>query len=186
MIIFDQARYVEKFKIKVVGEVKAPFEQSFKYGEGVTVQEAVALAGGLTIDAFSEAYVYRTNPLSSKQTTYIPVQVNSNFSLVSGDQLVILNKEQYTYESSINISGEVNKPLQLRFDPSLKLAGLFQLAGGITRAADMNRVDVFRLNFSTSESPKKSLITLQLDKNFQIIYTICFIYIFFQSYITPR
>jgi protein involved in polysaccharide export with SLBB domain len=169
LVIFDQARYVEKFKIKVVGEVKVPFEQSFKYGEGLTVQEAVVLAGGLTTDAFSEAYVYRTNPLSSKQTTYIPLQVNSNFSLVSGDQLVILNKEQYTYESSINISGEVNKPLQLRFDPSLKLAGLFQLAGGITRAADMNRVDVFRLNFSTSESPKKSLITLQLDKNFQII-----------------
>jgi protein involved in polysaccharide export with SLBB domain len=163
LVIFDQARYVEKFKITVLGEVKVPFEQSFKYGEGLTVQEAVALAGGLTKDAFSEAYVYRTNPLSSKQTTYIPVQVNSNFSLVSGDQLVILNKEQYTYESSINISGEVNKPLQLRFDPSLKLSGLFQLAGGITRAADINRVDVFRLNFSTSESPKKSLITLQLD-----------------------
>jgi protein involved in polysaccharide export with SLBB domain len=113
--------------------------------------------------------VYRTNPFSAKKTTYIPVTTNSSFTLVSGDQLVVLNKDQYEYESSINIGGEVNKPLQLRFDPSLQLANLFQLAGGITLAADVNRVDVFRLEFTANETPKKSLINLKIDKNFKIL-----------------
>lgn len=168
IMVFDQARYVEKFKISVVGDVQNPFERLFAYGNGLTVQEAIALAGGLKTSASTQAYVYRTNPLAAKKTTYIPVATNASFTLVSGDQLVVLNKDQNEYESSINIGGEVNKPLQLRFDPSLQLANLFQLAGGITRAADITRVDVFRLAFSATESPKKSLISLQIDKNYKI------------------
>jgi protein involved in polysaccharide export with SLBB domain len=148
--------------------VQSPFERLFAYGNGLSVQEAIALAGGLKTTASTQAYVYRTNPLETKKTIYIPVATNASFNLLSGDQLVVLNKEQFEYESSINIGGEVNKPLQLRFDPSLQLANLFQLAGGITRAADITRVDVFRLTFSAAESPRKSLISLQIDKNYKI------------------
>ncbi len=167
--IFDQARYVEKFKISVVGDVQNPFERTFAYGNGLSIQEAITLAGGLKTSASTQAFVYRINPFTAKKTTYIPVTTNASFTLVSGDQLVVLNKEQFEYESSINIGGEVNKPLQLRFDPSLQLANLFTLAGGITIAADVNRVDVFRLEFSANETPKKSLINLKIDKNYQIL-----------------
>lgn len=169
IVVFDQARYVEKFTISVVGDVQKPFERLFAYGNGLRVQEAIALAGGLKSSASTQAYVYRTNPFSAKKTSYIPVSTDASFTLLSGDQLVVLNKEESEYESFLNVSGEVNKPIQLRYDPSLSLANLIQLAGGITRAADLSRVDVFRLTFSATESPKKSILSLQLNKNLEII-----------------
>jgi protein involved in polysaccharide export with SLBB domain len=167
LLIYEQARYVEKFSIAVVGDVKTPFTQQFKYGEGVSVQEAIALAGGLKTSASSEAYIYRTDPFSAKKTTYIPVTTTSNTALVSGDQLVVLNKEEYEIDYSISIGGEVNKPLKLRYDPSLSMPDLIRMAGGITLAGDLSRVDVFRLEFGVNTRPTRTFLLLTLDKKIE-------------------
>lgn len=167
LIIYEQARYVEKFSIAVVGDVKAPFSRLFKYGEGITVQEAISLAGGLKTSSSTEAYIYRTDPFNAKKTTYLPVSTNATAALVSGDQLVVLNKDQYELDFSISISGEVNKALTLRYDPSLTLKDLIRMAGGITMAGDLSRVDIFRLDFGLNTKPTKSLLTLTLNKKIE-------------------
>lgn len=172
LVVFDQASFVDKFNISVVGDVRNPFEKKFKFNDGISINDAISLAGGLKSSSSKEAYINRNDPFNFKKTQYIPIDLNSagqSELLKAGDQLVILNKEQFELESSISLGGEVNKQISLRYDPSLHLKDLFMLAGGITLEADKTRVDIFRLNFSLNEAPKKSIIQLKIDSNYNIL-----------------
>ena len=169
VLVYEQARYVDQFKIAVVGEVRNPFERAFAYDKGLTIKEALELAGGLKTEASKSGYIYRTDPFNAKKTTYLPVDINitSNEKLFPGDRLVILNKDVYLLESSISITGDVNKPVNLRYDPSLKLNDLIKLAGGLTISSNPKYVEVFRLGFIVGEAPTRSLIQVPLNNTLE-------------------
>jgi protein involved in polysaccharide export with SLBB domain len=169
VLVYEQARYVDQFKIAVVGEVRNPFERAFAYEKGLSIKEALELAGGLKPEASKNGYIYRTDPFNAKKTTYLPVDINmiSTDKLLPGDQLVILNKDVYLLESSISITGDVNKPLNLRYDPSLKLNDLIKLAGGLTISSNPKFVEVFRLEFKVGEAPTRSLLQVPLNNNLE-------------------
>lgn len=163
MIVYEQARFTDRFNISVVGEVRSPFERPFRYDARLTVQEALGLAGGLNPFASSNAYIYRTDPFRQKRTAYLPIDLRSAETLRPGDQLVVLNKDIVEKEASLVITGEVNKPIDLRYDSSLTISDLLRLAGGTTLPANLNRVDIFRLTFSSTEPPRKELLTIAID-----------------------
>ena len=169
--VFEQSKYVEQFKISVAGEIRSPFERSFSYSNKITINEALNFAGGLTTAAADFGYIYRTNPFNAKVTTYIPVSLKneSNFELQPGDQLVVLNKDQYKLESSVIIQGNVNKPTSLRYDASLTIKDLMTIAGGPTISTNLGAIDVFRLNFTNYKNPTKIRLSLEVDKDFNII-----------------
>lgn len=171
VIIFDQSHFVDTFAISVNGEVKKPYKEAFKFDTKITIKEALDLAGGLKPSATNFAYIYRTPPFQSKKTTYIPISlINSQSELLQpGDNLIVLNKDNYELESSITISGEVNKITSLRFDSSLSIKDLLKIAGGIKISTDINSIQVFRVNFNLGKTPTKSLITTQIDKDLNII-----------------
>jgi protein involved in polysaccharide export with SLBB domain len=149
--------------------VRNPFERAFAYDKGLTINEALELAGGLKTEASKSGYIYRTDPFNAKKTTYLPVDINitSNEKLLPGDRLVILNKDVYLLESSISITGDVNKPVNLRYDPSLKLNDLIKLAGGLTISSNPKYVEVFRLGFIVGETPTRSLIQVPLNNTLE-------------------
>lgn len=167
VILYEQARFTDRFNIAVVGEVRNPFERPFRYDARLTLADALGLAGGLKPTASGTAYVYRTSPFRQKRTQYLPVDLNGKTVLEPGDRLVVLNKDVYEREATLSITGEVQNPAELRFDSSLTLSDLVRLAGGPTLAANLNRVDIFRLKFSTTEAPTKELITIPIDAQMQ-------------------
>lgn len=167
VILYEQARFTDRFNIAVVGEVRSPFERPFRYSDSLTITDALGLAGGLKPTASGSAYIYRTSPFRQKRTEYIPVELTGKTLLRPGDRLVILNKDVYERDATLSITGEVQTPTQLRFDSTLTLSDLVRLAGGPTLAANLDRVDIFRLKFSTTEAPSKELITIPIDAQMQ-------------------
>jgi protein involved in polysaccharide export with SLBB domain len=167
VLVYEQARFTDRFNISVQGEVRNPFERPFRFDAKLSLQEALGLAGGLKNTAASIAYIYRTDPFRQKRTEYIPVEVTSATPLKPGDRVVILNKDLYDRDATLTVTGEVNNPLEIRFDSSLALSDLIKLAGSTTLAANLDRVDVFRLKFSPTEAPRKELITVTVDEQFR-------------------
>ncbi len=167
VLVYEQARYVDQFKISIVGEVRNPFVRAFAYDKGLTIKEALELAGGLKPEASTSGYIYRTDPFNAKKTTYLPVEINasSNEKLLPGDQLVVLNKDSYILESSITVSGDVNKPATLRFDNTISIKDLIKIAGGLTISSDPQYVEVFRLGFDVGKAPSRTLIKVDLNKD---------------------
>jgi protein involved in polysaccharide export with SLBB domain len=165
VLVYEQSRYVDQFGISVVGEVRNPFERSFRYDQSISIQEAIELAGGLKPVAANFGYIYRTNPFNAKKTEYIAVDFKQDFkqSLKPGDKLVILNKDAYELESTVAITGDVAKPVVLRYDASLNVKDLIRIAGGLTVSSNPQFVEVFRLNFAVGQAPTRSLINIALN-----------------------
>lgn len=171
VIVYDLARYTDLFNISVAGEVRNPFERPFRYDQKITIKEALGLAGELKPTASESAYVYRTSPFNAKKTEYIPVNVleQGSFALLPGDRLVVLNKDVYKREFNVSIAGEVNNPISIRFDSTLKIKDLVKLAGGVTLGSNLNRVDIFRLKFRANQTPEKQLLSLTVDPEFNVL-----------------
>ena len=171
VIIYDQARYIDLFSISVIGEVRNSIERQFRFDQKITIKEALGLAGELKPTALENAYVYRTNPFNAKKTEYIPVNLKSqgSFNLEPGDKLVVLNKDIYKRDFNVSIAGEVNNPISIRYDSTLKIKDLIQLAGGVTLGSNLNRVDIFRLRFNKDRAPDKQVLSLTVDQEFNVI-----------------
>jgi protein involved in polysaccharide export with SLBB domain len=167
LLVYDQARYVDQFKIAIVGEVRNPFERAFAYEKGLTIKEALELAGGLKTEALNSGYIYRTDPMNAKKTTYMPVVISSSSTeiLKPGDKLVVLNKDNYILESSITITGDVRQPLNFRYDSSISIKDLVKLAGGLTISSDPQFAEIFRLGFKVGQAPVRELLKVDLNKD---------------------
>lgn len=171
ILVYEQSRFVDLFSIAVLGEVRNPFERQFRFDQSISIKEALGLAGELKPTAAFKAYVYRTDPFNAKKTQYIPVSLTdeAGFKLKPGDKLVILNKDTYKLDFNVSIAGEVNNPISIRYDSTLKIKDLIQLAGGVTLGSNLNRVDIFRVRFNKERAPDKQLLTLTIDQEFNVL-----------------
>jgi protein involved in polysaccharide export with SLBB domain len=170
ILVYEQARYVDQFKISISGEVREPFERAFAYDKNLTIGDAIDLAGGLKPEASTTGYLYRTDPFNTKKTTYIPIEVlgGSKEILKPGDKLIVLNKYIFQMEASVTITGDINKPLTLRFDSSLKVKDLISLGGGLSLSSNPTYIEVFRLSFSYDKPPMRTLFKVELTKNLDV------------------
>ena len=171
VIIYDKSDYIDDFKLAVKGQVRGPFEINLSYGTKMSINDAITLAKGLNSNAADFGYIYRTDPFNVNKTEYIPVnfEIDYNSELYPGDVLVVLDKNDYTLESSIQISGDVKTPTILRYDETLTIKDLIIIAKGITASSDLENIDIFRLDFNNYKTPKKSFISLKLDENYNVI-----------------
>ncbi|MFA6260134.1 MAG: polysaccharide biosynthesis/export family protein [Bacteroidia bacterium] len=169
--VYDQGKFFEQFSISVIGEVRSPFKENFKYNGRLKIQEAIIMSGGLKSTAATFGYIYRTDPFKPLKTEYLPIELSQvmNDSLMPGDQLIILNKDIYERESLISLGGDVRTPIKLRYDPTLTVKDMILLAGGLTISSDYTQIEIFRLKFEFSKTPTRSLIKLSVDKDFNPI-----------------
>lgn len=117
----------------VSGEVKKP--GGFEYREGVTVQEAIALAEGFTEKANrSEVMVTRLN---GGNTQTIPVPLNAP---VLPNDLVIVSQASRLY-----VNGEVRRPGDYMYEKGLTIHKAITMAGGFTEKAAESRTKVLRV-----------------------------------------
>ncbi len=70
---------------------------------------------------------------------------------------------------AVRISGSVQKPQSMPYSPDLKLKDVLLMAGGKKPSADLNRVEIFRLNYSNKRGSGYERIVLKLDTNYNIL-----------------
>ncbi len=172
LTIFSQARFIDDATISVTGAVReAVVDYPFDFERGISVAEALLLAGGLQPNAADTAFLIRTDPTNRNRRQYRRVDVGAaladptgveNLQLRPFDQLLVYGRERFVDSFKVAISGAVRNPSEYVFDPSMTLSDLLLLSGGLTLSADRGRVDVFRLVFTPNQATRTELIQLSV------------------------
>ena len=169
--VLAQASYRDLDNIAVSGQVREPFTKAFGLNDRMTISQAIEYAGGLKPSVFPVAYIFRkdvTNP-SKMQYLRIDLAADGGQYLQPGDELRIYDNTTYTNVGELRISGAVKNPFGTAFDPSVTVHDLITMAGGFSVGAAYDKVEVFRVNISSSAETTMDLFTLQVDKDYNVI-----------------
>ena len=171
VLVYDQAAFANQLALEVVGAVRAPFKQIMAYSDQIKLSEALALAKGTLPTTADWAYVRRTNLFEPNQYTYARINLkdSTDYILGAGDLLMIYDKDIYTQAADVSIGGAVRDPKRTPFSPSLNISNLINMAGRSTPAANLQRVDLFRLNYNDKRGSGYELIRLSLDSNYNVV-----------------
>jgi protein involved in polysaccharide export with SLBB domain len=158
-------------KVVVSGMVLYPGE--FGYRAGITVGEAISLAGGLRPAAFERAYIERRSLRDTTFARYVPVNLGTQDGMATvlepNDNIMIYDRSNYSNVGELIITGAVKQTQRFSFDPDLTLYDLFTTAGGFAVGAAYNRVEVFRTTVYTDSPVSMELLTLELDENYTVL-----------------
>ena len=139
ILLLRQSQFVDVRKVKIDGAVRASGEYNYTEDGGMRISDLINISGGLQLNAADFGFLYRQNE-SDGSLEYLRVDLTSliqnessaeNLILKPNDLLRILNKEYFSDQGSINISGAVRNPGEYKYDPSLNLFDLLTLAGGL-------------------------------------------------------
>ncbi len=134
-------------------------------GKITTVRELINASEGLREDAFTaRAVMHRTKDDMTLEV--IPVDILglmngtvADIALKKNDVLFIPSKLDMIGEQTLKISGEVNYPGTYMFADNTTLEDLVLQAGGLTNAASMVKVDVYRRTYNPISTTVSDTIT---------------------------
>jgi len=127
-------------KVYVSGEVRTPGSYPFK--EGLTVQKALAMAGGLSEKA-EKGSLKVVRRVEGREET-VPVMLNT--VLVADDTIVVPEGQKFY------VSGEVKTPGRYLYESGLTVQKALSMAGGLTERADKTGLKVTRVNEASIET----------------------------------
>ena len=116
---------------------------AFSYTEGLTVSQALSLAGGTTRAAKTSGVSLERNG----RIIYQGLSLSSSQQVVPGDILTVDEEIGVTEEGQllyVYLHGEVNRPGEYQFRPDLTVEKAVVLAGGFSLRAAKSRVSVSR------------------------------------------
>jgi protein involved in polysaccharide export with SLBB domain len=123
----------QNHKFYVSGEVRTP--GSYAYKEGLTVQKALAMAGGPS-DKAEKGVLKIVRKADGREET-LPATLAT---VVQAEDTIVVPEGQKFY-----VSGEVKTPGRYLFEPGLTVQKALSMAGGLTEKADKAEVKVNRL-----------------------------------------
>jgi len=169
--VMNKVNYRDVDTLAVSGNVRRPFFKIVGLKDRVTVKQAIEMAGGLRSTAYPVAYIFRRSLFDSKQMSYIKVDLTQaeNTELQAGDKLNVYDNSSYGTVGELKVFGAVKSPKGFTYDATMTLPDLIVNAGGFTVGAAFNRVEVFRTTLSPTEKTKLSMMTLEVDSNYQVI-----------------
>lgn len=173
LIILSVADFASKTTITVTGAVRDTLtDYPYSTADNLTVADGILLAGGLRDNASNQAFLIRTNPANTQERQYLRVDISTPEGLAAklrpNDELRIFPQEKFSDPFPLTIKGAVRNPGTYTYDPSLGLADLLTLAGGLKLEAARNKIDIFRLILKQNETTQTSSQTLEIDKDFNI------------------
>ncbi|TKB79638.1 MAG: hypothetical protein E8D45_03685, partial [Nitrospira sp.] len=120
-------------KFYVSGEVKTP--GGYPYKEGMNVQKALAMAGGLG----EKAEKTGLKIVRQVQGREEALSVTLTTTLLPEDTIVVPEGQKFY------VSGEVRTPGRFLYEPGLTAQKAVSMAGGVTERADKSEIKVNRL-----------------------------------------
>ena len=135
--------------VEITGAVFYPGQYQFDE-EVNTVSELIGIAGGVREDAFlNRAILHHRNYNNTIEAQSIDVKgimdgTAADVSLRNNDVLFIPSESDMRGDEVVTIKGEVNFPGEYAFAENTTIEDAVLRAGGLTRAASVAKVDVFR------------------------------------------
>ena len=174
----------DSFSISVDGAVRAP--GSFNYGDGMSLQSALFLAGGLTQQAEGSRvevsrimeYDINTNKLKPRRAIVKNVMIGNDlvisqeaeeFELKPYDQIFVRTNPEFEPAVNVKILGEVKYPGTYSIlRKNEKISSLISRAGGLTDYAYLDGVKMYRRfekNIDEANDFKEMNISDELKKS---------------------
>ena len=169
----------DNFFVYVNGAVRK--EGEFSYGDGMTLQDLLLQAGGLTQKAEGSRvevsrimeYDIATNRLKPKRTIVKSVKIGEslilskqaqNFKLEPFDQVFVRENPNFESAHNIVLSGEVKYPgTYTLLSKDEKISSIIKRAGGLTDYAYLDGVKMFRKFEAKIEEKKETKIDISDD-----------------------
>ena len=130
--------------IDVTGAVWYPGQ--YKWQAGMTVLQAVALAGGARTEALLErVLVKRILADSSEAVLSDALNGSGGIALLARDQVVVLNQSVLKAPTQVSISGAVKKAVKVDWQEGMKVKTLLVLADGFLQNHQRGEIRVERL-----------------------------------------
>lgn len=131
---------------------------------GFTLASLLKSAQGLKPDAYMDlGYIKRTLPnLEKDQISFKPSEIlngRNDIPLLREDSVVILDRDIFTPNQKVTISGFVRKPAVFTYRKGLKLADVIAMAGGFDEQAANHRVEISRIIKNESDSVANQLVS---------------------------
>jgi protein involved in polysaccharide export with SLBB domain len=148
---------IDNYKFYVSGEVKNP--SGYPHREGLTVHQAIAMAGGLTEKA--ERRTFQTLRRDNGEEKTIAVGLDSP---VMPDDIIVVAEGQRVY-----VSGEVKTPGRYLYEKGLTVHKAISMAGGWTEKAERGTIKVNRVTNDEAQSIETTLDAPVLPDDFIVV-----------------
>jgi polysaccharide export outer membrane protein len=119
-------------KFYISGEVRTP--GAYPYNENISLQKALAMAGGATEKADRQALTVRRVVEGQEQSLVLPLE-----AAVQPEDLIIVREGQRVY-----VTGEVKTPGRYAYETGATIQRVLTLAGGVTEKAEASVVKLTR------------------------------------------
>lgn len=171
-------KFDDEFFISVQGAVRNP--STFSFGNGMSLQSALILSGGLTQQAQGSRvevsrimeYDIATNKLKPRRTVVKNIEVGNDLTLSESaedfilqpfDQVFVRSNPEFEPAENITILGEVKYPGTYSIlRKNEKVSSLIKRAGGLTNYAYLDGVKMFR-KFNVKESVREQSLEMNIS-----------------------
>jgi protein involved in polysaccharide export with SLBB domain len=145
IFVYENTNYNKSYTYSVEGEVNRPGRYPFQ--KGITIQDAIATAGGLTeMSNFSNIVILQEfsevdddgNIISTSNSV-----ANASLDFEIADNTLI---KALPVENVINVSGNVYNPGLISYSPGMTMYDAIEMAGGYKPYSLKNRAYVIRAN----------------------------------------
>jgi polysaccharide export outer membrane protein len=177
--VLSKSAFADDFPVTVTGAVRIPGQMNL--GSGLKVKDALALSGGLTLDAYQErAYIIREDKNLIRRYLSIDIEnimkddnSKDNLSLERKDIIKILSKKDFQNDYSIWVLGAVKKPDRFTYGNNLSLRDGLLMAGWLLPEAANKQIEVARVvSFNDSSNIltpiRKVVTTIQINNDLSI------------------
>ena len=130
-------------KFYISGEVRTP--GAYPYNENISLQKALAMAGGATEKADRQALTVRRVVEGQEQSLVLPLE-----AAVQPEDLIIVREGQRVY-----VTGEVKTPGRYAYETGATIQRVLTLAGGVTEKAE---VSVVKLTRTTEQGVETTVV----------------------------
>lgn len=144
----------------------------YQLADGLTVKQLIQKADGIKEDAFmSRAYINRLNPDNTQRLISFDLKrlldgSIEDITLRREDRVIISSIFDLREEYSVNIDGEVRKPGKFDFADNMTLGNVIQMAGGLSEAANIERIEIarrIRKNVNQRDTLLSELLIVNFD-----------------------
>jgi polysaccharide biosynthesis/export protein len=175
IIIVDSL--LQRFENKVSIEGAVFRSGDYELEPNMTVKTLIAQAEGLKPEAFKERALLRRERANA-DPEIIPLDLGKIFkgeitdlALQKNDVLIIKSNIETREKSTIQVDGEINKPLVLDFVDNLTVVDAVLLAGGLKYGANPGRIEIARRIKEDGGDADQNvkIIQISLDPNLGIL-----------------
>lgn len=161
IFIFSKNDIASSAYVTTVGEALLT-RGKLQHFEGMTIRDAVHASGveGILDDKVRVTTIHTLNRLPS--TSFYSLKTQGNTPLHAYDEIEVYDYYKTHLLEPVSIKGEVINPTTVFYEKGMSLKNLFDVAGGITPMAYINKVEIVRYYIDQESHRQKKIITIDL------------------------